>query len=53
MQKVLLDRSYVLGFNLAIIVLIIELFIYLLEVLDQVPEQQQVQRLQEELLLAE
>ena len=28
MQKVLLDRSYVLGFNLAIIVLIIELFIY-------------------------
>jgi len=29
MQKVLLDRSYVLGFNLAIIVLIIELFIYL------------------------
>ena len=32
MQKVLLDRSYVLGFNLAIIVLIIELFIYLDEV---------------------
>jgi len=29
MQKVLLDWSYVLGFNLAIIVLIIKLFIYL------------------------
>jgi len=29
MQKVLLDRSYVLGFNLAIIVLIIELFIWM------------------------
>jgi len=33
MQKVLLDRSYGLGFNLAIIVLIIELFIYLGELL--------------------